>query len=79
MKYNVISTVQLIMLGVLIGLISGIVIILNSTWRNHNLTPQVFVRPNGECVKVLNFENGHAFTCPDKDILLRRYRVVTTN
>lgn len=79
MKYSIINNYQLVILCLLVGLISGFIVSINRTWRDYNLTPQVFVRPNGECVKVLNFENGHSFTCTDKDILLRRYRVVTTN
>lgn len=40
------------------------------------LIPIVELSPGGECIKVVNFENGEAFNCQDVDVLLRRYRTV---
>lgn len=77
-RFVTLTTFQLFLLTLFIGLIAGGLVVLNSTWRDYNLLPQVMVNPANECIKVVNFENGHAFTCNDRDVLLRRYRVVST-
>lgn len=40
---------------------------------SYKALPQV-IYSNDECIRVLNFENGHAFNCADVDIVLRVYR-----
>jgi hypothetical protein len=76
MRYTTLTNVQLFLLALLTGLIAGGVIMVHSLYRDYVLLPQVTVDGAGACVKVTNFENGHAFTCPDKDVLLRRYRTL---
>ena len=47
-------------------------VIYYSVWR---LLPEVYISTDdGKCVKVVNFDNGHAFTCNDVDVILRRYK-----
>jgi hypothetical protein len=46
------------------------------TLVNYLDLPEVYVGPDGACVKVVNFKNGDAYTCADKDVILRKYHVV---
>lgn len=41
--------------------------------------PEVHVNAKNECVKVVNYKNGDGYTCQDKDVVLRRYRVVRSS
>lgn len=38
--------------------------------------PEVAIDNEGHCVKVINYKNGDAYTCQDKDIVLRKYHVI---
>lgn len=38
--------------------------------------PQVFVDVENKCVKVVNYKNGDAYTCQDKDVVLRKYHLI---
>ncbi len=76
MRYTTLTNVQLFIFAILTGLIAGGLIMVHSLYRDYVLLPEVTVDSSGVCVKVTNFENGHAFSCPDKDVLLRRYRKV---
>lgn len=74
MKFNLISHLELFFLALMIGLVSSalsVCVILYLDWR---LLPVVHVDDAGTCIKVENFENGHAFNCEDVDVILRRYR-----
>jgi hypothetical protein len=73
-RYTVISNLQLFVLAILVGLFSASAVVLNSMYHSYKLLPQVIIDGNGQCVKVVNFENGHAFTCQDVDVVLRQYR-----
>jgi hypothetical protein len=75
MKYTVLSTMQLLIMTLLTGLLAGALSIGFVIWRDYKLLPIVATTVGGECIKVLNLQNGHAFSCPDKDVLLRQYRV----
>jgi hypothetical protein len=63
-------------MSIVIGLIAGIGPVVGNMYHDYRLLPVVSVTPNDQCVKVTNYENGHAFTCPDVDVLLRRYKKV---
>jgi hypothetical protein len=78
MKYTCVSNFQLFILAIMIAVISAGLTVLYSQYESLKLLPLVEVTATGECVKVTNYENGHAFGCPDKDVLLRRYRTVVT-
>lgn len=69
------SPIQFLSASLLVGVIAGGIAVLNSMYQEHRVLPVVVHTLSGECVKVINFENGHAFNCSDKDIVLRRYRV----
>lgn len=67
---------QFLASSLLVGLVAGGITVLNSMYHEHRLLPIVVQAPvSKECVKVINLENGHAFNCQDKDVVLRRYRV----
>ena len=38
--------------------------------------PEVFIDGETKCVKVINYKNGDAYTCQDKDVVLRKYHIV---
>ena len=46
------------------------------TLINYFDMPEVYIDGEGKCVKVINFKNGDAYTCQDKDVVLRKYHVV---
>jgi len=75
-RYTTLTNFQLFLLALITGLIAGGLGLAQSMYREYTLLPEVTLDRAGQCVKVTNFENGHAFACPDVDVLLRRYRKV---
>lgn len=74
MKYVTLSTVQLVLLGLILSILSALLIIVNTQYAIYSQLPVVHLDKANACVKVVNFENGHAFNCADVDVVLRRYR-----
>lgn len=74
MKFATLSTLQLFFMTVMMAIITALLISVNTWYMTFILLPKVHVDAAGACVKVENFENGHAFNCNDVDVLLRRYR-----
>lgn len=74
MKFITITPLQLLLLSVSVAMIAAAAVTAVKMWYDWKLLPEVVLDKNMQCVKVLNYENGHAFTCPDVDVLLRRYR-----
>lgn len=74
MRYTTLTTFQLFILAIIVGFISAGLVLAVKKYDELQLLPIVTVSPTGECIKVTNFENGHAFGCPDVNVLLRRYR-----
>lgn len=74
MKYTTLSTVQLLVMTVVMSVLTALLVSVNSWYTIFLTLPKVYVDAAGTCVKVENFENGSAFTCSDVDVLLRRYR-----
>jgi hypothetical protein len=74
MKYTVLTTIQLLIMTLLTGLIAAVISIGFTLYRDYAMLPTVHKTAAGECVKVVNFQNGHAFSCPDVNVLLRQYR-----
>lgn len=77
-RYTNLTNGQLFTLAVLVGCLSSAINVAVRKYDELQLLPAVTVNPAGQCIKVTNFENGHAFGCPDVDVLLRRYRKVTS-
>lgn len=78
MRYTTLTNLQLFVMSIIVGLISGGMVLGAKKYEELQLLPLVTTTPGGECIKVTNFENGHAFGCPDVDVLLRKYRKVTS-
>lgn len=76
MRYTTLTYLQLFVLAIIVGLISAGLVLAAMKYEALKLLPEVTTTHTGECVKVTNFENGHAFGCQDVDVLLRRYRKV---
>ena len=74
MKYNLINNAQLIFASVLMGLIAGLITVSYLIWQDYRTLPIVTKTRAGQCIKVVNFVNGHAFACSDVDVVLRQYR-----
>ena len=72
-----ISGKQLFLFACLVSIITASMIGINNYVNQYRLLPEVYVSSTDDkCVKVVNFENGHAFSCNDVDVILRRYRKV---
>ena len=54
--------------------LTAVLVSVNSWYILWSQLPVVHYDKTNACVKVENFENGHAFNCQDVDVLLRRYR-----
>lgn len=77
MRFATLSTVQLLLLSIFMSLSVAVLVSINSWYQDFRLLPEVHLDKAGTCVKVVNYENGHAFNCNDVNVLLRRYRQVT--
>jgi len=73
-RYITLTQFQLFLFAIIVGVISGGLVIGFNKYQDVRLLPVVSFTEAGQCIKVTNFENGHAFGCPDVDVLLRRYR-----
>jgi hypothetical protein len=73
--YIVLSQLQLTLLSVLVSLLTTFGITINTYYSEYQKLPVVHIDKTGSCIKVVNFENGHAFNCADVNVLLRKYRV----
>lgn len=74
MRFATLTTFQLLLMTLMMGIIAALLVAVNTWYMTFILLPKVHVDVAGACVKVENFENGHAFNCNDVDVLLRRYR-----
>lgn len=72
-----VTTKQIILFALLVSIINSCLIGINNYFNQYRLLPEVHVsKVDDKCIKVVNFENGHAFTCNDVDVILRIYRKV---
>lgn len=76
-RYTTLTTWQLLGLALVLAILSAIPGVVNSWYMVWIKLPVVHTNIAGECIKVENFENGHAFNCTDVDVLLRQYRKST--
>jgi hypothetical protein len=74
MKFMNVTTPQLLSLALVTSVISGVTSAGASLYMDYRVLPTVYKDAAGTCIKVENFENGHAFNCDDVDVTLRRYR-----
>jgi hypothetical protein len=73
-RYTLLSTAQLMLMTAMMSVLVAVLVSINTWYMEQRLLPEVHVDGAGACVKVVNFENGHAFNCNDVNVLLRRYR-----
>lgn len=73
-KYYCISSNQIFMSSVCIGIISAALITINNNVNEYFQLP-VVIMSSDKCVSVKSFKNGEAFTCSDVDVTLRNYRL----
>lgn len=74
MRYTTLTNTQLLIMTLLTGLIAAGINVLFTMYQEYRVLPTVFKSQTGECIKVVNYQNGHAFSCPDVNVLLRQYR-----
>jgi len=77
MRFVTLNTWQLLTLVLLMSVLSATLVSINTWYLDTRLLPEVHADGAGACIKVVNFENGHAFNCNDVNVVLRRYRTVT--
>lgn len=77
MKFFMVSTKQIILAAIFTGIISGAVVIINTSVKEYLGLPMVMQSADGNCVSVANYKNGDNFTCADVGNILRNFRVKT--
>lgn len=76
MAYYTISSKQVAGSAFTIAMLTAVGAAFVISLINYNELPEVHVDLENKCVKVVNFKNGDAYTCQDKDVVLRKYHVV---
>jgi len=76
MRYVVLTYTQLLLLAVFCSIITAVLLVINSWYKEFTLLPEVHRNSAGVCTRVVNFQNGQAFNCEDVNVLLRQYRNV---
>lgn len=73
-RYNILSNGAILVLALLISVLVAVLVSINIMYLDMRHLPVVYLDKSGTCVKVVNYENGHAFNCQDVNVLLRRYK-----
>ena len=76
MAYYMVSSKQVAGTAFTIASLTAVGAFLVITLINYFELPSVYVGPDGKCVKVVNYKNGDAYACQDRDVVLRKYRLV---
>ena len=76
MSFYAMTAKQVVLLIIISAVISAALVIINISLKDYLLTPEVIYSNDNKCVKVINYQNGHAFNCNDVDVILRQYRKV---
>lgn len=74
MRYANMTFLQLLFLAIAMSVFTAVLVSINTWYMDYRTLPVVYKDASGNCTKVENFENGHAFNCADVDVVLRRYR-----
>jgi hypothetical protein len=72
-KYYQVTNFQLFFMGLLMGVVAGAIIMINTAVKEYLQLPVVTIVDN-KCAVVENYKNGEAFTCGDVGTILRNYR-----
>ena len=78
MRFVCLTSPQLFILAILMSILTATLVALNSWYLDYRMLPNVHVGADGTCIKVENFENGHAFNCNDVNVVLRQYHTLTS-
>lgn len=76
MSYYMVSSKQMFFMALSIAAMTAVGAFFVISLMSYFDLPEVSIDNEGKCVKVINFKNGDAYTCQDKDITLRKYHVV---
>lgn len=76
MAYYMVSSKQVAGSALTIAALTAVSAFFIITLINYFDMPEVYIDGEGKCVKVINFKNGDAYTCQDKDVVLRKYHVI---
>lgn len=76
MAYYMVSSKQVASSALSIAALTAVSAFFIITLINYFDLPEVYIGGDGKCVKVINYKNGDAYTCQDKDIVLRKYHVI---
>jgi hypothetical protein len=78
MSFYAVSTKELTFMVFLMSIIISAILIINNYAMIYFSLPEVYSKDDA-CVKVVNYENGHAFNCNDVNVILRKYRKVSVS
>lgn len=76
MAYYMVSSKQVAGSAFSIATLTAVGAFLVISLINYFDLPEVHVGPDNKCIKVVNYKNGDAYTCQDKDVVLRKYHVI---
>lgn len=77
MKFFMVSTTQIILAAVFTGIISGAMVIINTSVKEYFGLPMVMQDADAKCISVANYKNGDNYACADVGNILRNYRIKT--
>lgn len=73
-KFYQVSAIQLFLMAILTGVVAGGLVTINIFVKDYYQTPEVVMSKDEQCINVLNYKNGDAYTCTDVGVILRSYR-----
>lgn len=76
MAYYTVSGNQMFFNSIMIAILTAVLVEGINITKEYYYLPKVVVGKDNACVKVINYENGHAFNCQDVDVILRKYNKV---
>lgn len=66
---------QLITVIIAIALLVSVSVFGATSFLSYRDLPEVHVI-QGRCIKIINYKNGDGYSCQDKDVTLRKYRLI---
>lgn len=77
MTFYALSSREIYIFATIISILISAIISINNYVQAYLVLPEVYTNNQGACIKVVNYENGHAFNCNDVNVILRKYRKVS--
>ena len=75
--YHVVSTSHVLLVALIIAAAAAVAVFCTKVFLDQLEMPEVYVTPEGRCVRVVNYKNGDGYQCQDKDVVLRKYKTFT--